>query len=147
MFLQYRGKVSEEYARSLHRCGAPCNIIFTLRKLKTVLPSLKPAVEKALKSGVIYQIQCAVCQAAYVGQTSRHLMTRLKEHRRPSAPVNKHLQSCGASCDLDATTILATTARGKAYRLTLEALFIEEIKPALNTKEEFRSRTLTIKFF
>ena len=74
-------------------------------------------------------------------------MTRLKEHNMPSAPVNKHMQKCGASCDLDATTILATTSRGEGYRLTLEALYIEELKPQMNTKEEYRSRTLTIKFF
>ena len=30
--------------------------------------------------------------------------------------------------------------------LTLEALFIEEIKPELNTKDEYRSRTLKLKF-
>ena len=32
VFVQYRGKVSEDYACSLHQCGAPCNIIFTLKK-------------------------------------------------------------------------------------------------------------------
>ena len=30
--------------------------------------------------------------------------------------------------------------------LTLEALFISEIKPALNTKDEFKSRNLLLKF-
>ena len=29
--------------------------------------------------------------------------------------------------------------------LTLEALFISEIKPALNTKDEFKSRNLLLK--
>ena len=40
IFIQYRGKLSEEYERSLKRCHAPCNVIMTLRKMKTVLPSL-----------------------------------------------------------------------------------------------------------
>ena len=48
VFLQYRGKCSEDYARSLHRCQAPCNIIFTLRKLKTLLPSLKPPCRESV---------------------------------------------------------------------------------------------------
>ena len=30
--------------------------------------------------------------------------------------------------------------------LTLDAHFIEEIKPELNTKDEYRSRTLKLKF-
>ena len=29
--------------------------------------------------------------------------------------------------------------------MTLEALFIKDIKPSINTKDEFRSRALTIK--
>ena len=29
----------------------------------------------------------------------------------------------------------------------LEALFIEQIKPVLNSKDEFRSRTLTLKLY
>ena len=147
IFIQYRGKGTEDYARKLHQCKAPCNIIMTLRKLKTVLPSLKPQVEKELRSGVIYEIKCAVCNAAYVGQTGRHLITRLKEHQMPSAPVSQHMRKCKTAVSVEATTILASTSRSEAYRLTLEALYIEERRPQINTKEEFRSRTLTIKFF
>ena len=65
----------------------------TLRKVKTVLPSLKPQVEKELQSGVIYEIKCAVCNAAYVGQTGRHLITRLKEHQMASAPASQHISN------------------------------------------------------
>ena len=147
IFIQYRGKCTEDYARSLHKCKAPCNVIMTLRKLKTVLPSLKPQVEKPLRSGVIYKIQCAVCEAAYVGQTGRHLKTRLMEHLNPTAPVGKHLKECGTSVSIEEVEILASTSREDWYRLTLEALFIEELKPTMNTKDEYRSRALTIKFF
>ena len=145
IFIQYRGKCREDYARSLHKCNAPCSIIMTLWKLKTTMPSLKPAVEKHLRSGVVYKIECASCQAAYVGQTSRHLLTRLKEHQKPSSAVSKHMKWCRAKCTLDNTSILASTSRGVVHLLTLEALYIEELKPTINTKEEFRSRTLTIK--
>jgi len=31
--------------------------------------------------------------------------------------------------------------------LSLEALYIDQIKPALDTKDEFRSRTLTLKVY
>ena len=37
LIIQYRGKCTENYARALHKIGAPCTIIMTLRKLKTVL--------------------------------------------------------------------------------------------------------------
>ena len=52
-FVQYRGKSTEEFARSLHRCQAPCKVIMTLCKLKTVTPALKPSVEMLMKSKVV----------------------------------------------------------------------------------------------
>ncbi len=39
IYIQYRGKATEDYARKLHQVKAPCNVIMTLRTLKTVLPS------------------------------------------------------------------------------------------------------------
>ena len=39
-----------------------------------------------------------------------------------------------------------STSRGDKQLMTLEALFIQEIIPQLNTKDEFKSRALTIKF-
>ena len=54
MFVQYRGKSTDKFEISLKRIKAPCKVIKTLRKLKTVLPSLKPSIEKELKSNVVY---------------------------------------------------------------------------------------------
>ena len=73
LIIQYRGKSTEEYARALHHCSAPCTIIMTIRKLKTTMPSLKPPVEKMIRSGIVYKITCPRCTACYVGQSSRHL--------------------------------------------------------------------------
>ena len=42
--------------------------------------------------------------------------------------------------------ILCSTLRGEVHLLTLEALWIRDIKPSLNVKDEYRSRELTIKF-
>ena len=69
LFIQYRGKCSEHYARALHKIQAPCRVIMTLRKLKTVLPSLKPPIDLDFRSDVVHQIECPRCQAHYVGQT------------------------------------------------------------------------------
>ena len=48
------------------------------------------------------------------------------------------------SLSFDVVDILGL-ARGEKL-LTLEALFISEIKPTLNTKNQFRSRELKLKF-
>ena len=102
--MQYRGKAPEHYAKDLRRINAPCRVIFTLRKLKTVLPSLKLPIDQLLKSKVVYQ--------------------------------NKINEQC--------IRILTSTHKGESTLLTLEALWIREIRPTLNTKDEFKSRELII---
>ena len=114
--------------------------------MKTVLPSLKPSVEKLMKSGVVYNITCPGCSACYVGQTDRHLTTRLYEHVHRAGPMKTHISTvCKTTLTGDNVDILHTTARGENYLLTLEALYIRERRPTLNTKDEYRSRELAIK--
>ena len=142
--MQYRGKCTEDYARALHKIKAPCIIIMTLKKLKMVLPSLKPPVEKLIKSGVVYELTCPRCSACYVGQTGRQLQHRFKEHLLRAGPVKTHLASCRTTLDENDVKILQSTSRGEAFLLTLEALHIRERKPTINTRDEYRSRELII---
>ena len=94
LFLQYRGKVTEEYVRALYELNTPCKVILTLRKLKTVLPSLRAPVDKSFKSRVVYKLLCPRCQACYVGQTDQYLLKRFKQHCQPSQTFGR---LCGAS--------------------------------------------------
>ena len=142
--IQYRGKASEDYARALHKIEAPCNVVMTLRKLKTVLPTIKPTVDKMLKSKVVYQITCPRCLACYVGETTRHLQTRFNEHLIKQGPMKTHLRQCCTSLSSEDIKILHQTTRGEEYLLTLEALYIRELKPYINTKDEYKRRELTI---
>ena len=107
--MQYRGKCTEEYARPLHKLNAPCRIVMTLRKLKTVLPSLKPPVEKIMRSNVVYKITCPRCQSCYVGQTKRQLQRRFTEHLQ-KGPVKIHTAKCNVDrdpyCDISQTLML-----------------------------------------
>ena len=145
-FLLYRVKLTEKFSSTLKRINAPCKVIITLRKLKTVLPTLKPTIEKALQSGIVYQISCPRCDSRYVGQSVRHLLTRVKEHTRASSPVGSHLKACDVKLSIDNDVQILSKARHQRQLLIQEALFIKEIKPLLNTKEEYKSHTLSIKF-
>ena len=55
-----------------------------------------------------------------------------------------------AVCQVDLTNndidILGSTSKGEKQLLTLEALYQKDISPNLNTKEEYKSRKLSIKF-
>ena len=115
--------------------------------MKTVTPSLKEPVDRSLKSGVVYTLKCPRCNVCYVGATTRHLQTRVKEHRsRKKQTVYKHLVSCDTVKDDLEVDILCQTWQGEVHLFTLEALWIRQLKPTINVKDEFRSRELVIKF-
>ena len=146
VFLQYRGRVTDKFKYALMKLELPIKVILTLRKLKTVLPSLKPSIEKSFKSGIVYQITCPRCKSRYVGQSVRHLLTRINEHSRKSTPVGSHFQLCNKSTiSMDSDVEILDNCNSQRQLLIKEALFINSIKPNLNTKDEYRSHTLVIK--
>ena len=100
--------------------------------------------EANINGRVVYKIECPRCTSCYVSQTSRHLQSRFKEHAS-NGPVQQHFRHCEVELNEDCISILGTTSKGEVTLLTLEALWIRDVKPGLNTKDEFRSRALTIK--
>ena len=56
--------------------------------------NVKDKVSKDEQAGVVYQIQCTDCDAAYVGETERSLCKCMSEHHRGSSPVGHHLNQC-----------------------------------------------------
>ena len=91
----------------------------------------------------MYQIKCPSCDARYVGQTDRHLITRIKEHSSSNL-VGAHFENCAnVKLSMDNVSIVSS-AKTLTTLLILEALTIRSLKPTLNRKDEFRKRTLTI---
>ena len=88
--MQYRGNPSQLLAAKF-RLISVAQIIFTTRKLITCLPSLKTSFARELRSKVVYNLTCSGCNSTYVGQTVRHLATRVDEHRKGDSPVGQHL--------------------------------------------------------
>ena len=66
--------------------------------LKIKLCILKDKISDEDKTNCVYQISCGECPAQYIGQTSRELKTRVKEHQRavasfdPNSLIYQHLQ-------------------------------------------------------
>ena len=122
-FINYRGKLTEKLAVSFKKLNAPCRLIMTMKKTKFILPSLKPFVPDMLRNNVVYKIQCPRCQSSYVGQTTRHLQQRFKEHIGNKGPVKTHFENCAITPTHDVISILGSMDRGEGRLLTLEALF------------------------
>ena len=84
MGLQYRGSVTDHFVKNLRDCEAPVQTVITLHKIRSYLPPLKCEVPRMLKIRVVYKLTCPRCNACYVGQTGRHLLTRFTEHKNKS---------------------------------------------------------------
>ena len=140
--LQYRGKGSDFFAKRLQNWGI--STIFTTRKLRTCLPTLKTDFTRYLTSRVVYEISCPGCNSCYVGQTVRYLITRKTDYLRDSAPIGSRLKECGADKAGVEARILDRCLDTNKF-LTLEALYISRRTPAFNTCEEYRQRYLTVK--
>ena len=85
--------------------------------------------------------------------TTRHLITRVKEHFSPNGVITKHLKVCdgmftpnGGNLDpYTCSEILATTSRNIVFLGILEALYIRDIKPNLNNTDKYKDRLLRIR--
>ena len=88
-------------------------------------------------SNVIYKFNCAGCKSVYIGETSRHLFTRVREHLHSdnNSHIFKHpkgFDKCGKFC-IDKCFTVLDTARTYNQLKIKEALHILWEKPILNT--------------
>ena len=143
-FVKYRGKPTEHFAQSLRKLNAPLKVVMTLNKTKGEISYLKTPVPHMLQSNVVYKIKCPSCDASYVGKTFRLVKQRFGEHMGSSSFIRKHFENCNVIPSDDYIKILGK-AKGDRL-LSLEAIFINRIKPNLNTKDEYKSRELKLKF-
>ena len=141
LMVQYRGNHSQTLAKKV-RVITNALIIFTTRKIKTCMPSLKSSFSKE----VVYRLECCGCKSIYVGQTVRHLTTRIEEHRKEVTQVGQHIRQCGSeSGKSEFKGKIIDQAASSIKLLTLEALHIRNERPAINTRDVFRSRELTLR--
>ena len=98
--------------------------------------SYKDPLPFHLQSFIVYKSICANCKVCYVGETTRHFITRINEHLQKDAKSNifKHQPEsrvCNSVCNKDCFSVIdqATTE----YQLKMkEAMHIKWIQPKLN---------------
>ena len=95
------------------------NETFNLKRLFT----FKERQNKLQFSSMVYRITCS-CKSTYIGQTSRNLITRLKNHdpnspNRQDTDVSKHLtDKPDHKIDFDKTEIMAQTNHWRKLLIT-----------------------------
>ena len=149
--LPFTGSHSLQIRTQINRL---CNAAFPHLDIRFVFRSstrissffpFKDKVPKFLRSGVVYSFKCRCCSASYVGQTTRHLHTRISEHlgispitgKPSSSPamssIFSHINSSGHSASFDDFKIISSSS--DSYELMIhESLLISKLKPSLNVQ-------------
>ena len=114
--------------------------VYTSLKLQSFFP-LKSSTPTPFLSNVVYKYGCVSDPTLfYIGQTSRHLLERAKEHLNPSdktSAVSQHISTC-QSCkntDLSVTDFQVLKKCRNQYDVKIyEALLIQKLHPTLSTQ-------------
>ena len=119
-------------------------LAFTSFKVGSLF-STKDRLPLFTRSHVVYKFTCASCGACYVGETRRHLNTRIDEHfSNKGSNIYKHLHEnpgCLQSYSISDFTILDSAQTDYKLRLK-EALHIYLLRPALNVQLHHLDLTL-----
>jgi hypothetical protein len=111
-----------------------------VKRNKCNMASCKLKSDLCLIKGAVYQIQCDLCKATYIGSSWRHLHTRFKEHiSQKASPIYVHNSKCKGQLKIE---VLTTDNNIQRMRIK-EAVLIKEKKPSMNVKDDlFRSHIL-----
>ena len=101
--------------------------------IKQVLMKPKHQDPNDNKSGIIYSYQCnhLNCDEEYIGETSRTLGERRKEHLKHPSSIQGHIQQTGHTITEDSFSIIGREDWRQA-RTIMESIFIRVNNPTLN---------------
>ena len=101
--------------------------------IKQLLMKPKDQDRKEKKSGIIYSYQCTniACNEEYIGETSRTLGERCKEHLKQPSPIHVHIQQTGHTIEDNSFNIIGKEDRRQG-RTTKESIYIRVNNPNLN---------------
>ena len=115
-------------------------------KWRSSFPTLKSSSYRDLQSHLVYEINFNGWVSIYVGQTSGLVTTRISELREKGSQVCQHLGECSGSTNNIESKILEA-CRTVEKIITIEATYISKLKPGLNTRDKYRGRELTLKYW
>ena len=120
-FIELHSKLTQKKVDQLCRrfCKSlKVKLVFTSENLRCAFSTKDPYQSEKF----VYKFVCASFNASYVGQTSRHLITRIDEHfgKDKKSHLCKHLKSstdCLDKCSKDCFSVLDTTSTEHLLRI------------------------------
>jgi len=89
VILPYAKGFSEEVAKVLRSFSIKV-AHKPIRTISNILKKPKDKIGKEDNRGIVYKIRCKSCDSIYVGQTSRALKSRVKEHAKTIATLDEN---------------------------------------------------------
>jgi hypothetical protein len=112
-FIPFVHGLSEPLSRTLANVGVKTRHI-PVSSVRQMLHQTRPPCDTSDSFCVVYDIPCRDCSCSYVGQTSRFLKTRLKEHKddkTAKSALTEHMRDTGHHPLFDQTKIIARKVR------------------------------------
>ena len=150
--LPYLCDISEKTKKQIYKIanklckGNNIRLSFCTSKIGSSF-SAKDKLKFNLKSCVVYRFISPGCNARYIDETTRHLITRIEEHFiTKSSHIYKHLQQsqqCKPLCNDSCFKVIHSA--NSAFTLKLkEAMNIEWDKPSLNIQQNTVQLRITV---
>jgi len=122
------------------------DVRFTIPKnLDNIIKRGKNRLNDQQVTEVLYKINCNDCDKVYIGQTKRHLVTRIKEHKNNIknlsgnfSIVTDHRLSFHHNFDWDNSNILHKE-RNKKKRDIAEMFFIKKFNNTINLQKDIKN--------
>ena len=125
------------------------NIKIVLTPFKfTNMFKVKDPIPQFLESFVVYKFVCPGCNVCYIGETTRHLSTKIKEHleKDKKSHIFAHLvnnETCKALSTENCFEIIDSASTPFKLKLK-EAMHIIWKKPLLNKQQKHVSISITV---
>jgi len=139
--IPYIRSLSEKFKHIIKDLDAGISY-YSLNKLGSIIRRHKDNLPDSLKMNVVYKLNCADCNASYVGQTCRSLKTRITEHRNH---INRNMMTrsvitehrVGFSHEFDWLSVeILDVERFYTKRLISEMLYIKLQENSLNQQTD-----------
>ncbi|XP_015767777.1 PREDICTED: protein NLRC3-like [Acropora digitifera] len=126
--------VRKQLKELTHKINVTIQPIFTSRKLGQDLKPKEKKPDLVNQNCVVYVFKCDLCDADYVGMTTRHLHQRIVEHKHSS--IGNHFREHHYSLlGLKSSQFYVLKKCSSKFNcLGYEMLFIRKLKPSLNVQ-------------
>ena len=129
-------KLHEQLSDLSWKINTEVHLAFTSYKIKDELKAREPKPPIVNQQNVVYYFKCDLCDADYVGFTSRHLNQRVEEHKRSVIGNHVREQHGNDPCEITKNFRVLRKCMNKFDCLIFEMFFIRDLKPELNKQSD-----------